>query len=110
MQSPKIELLCACGTPVIATDVGGIPDYMSSDSGWLIPAGDAATAFESIRKLRADEEVVRSRRKNARAQALKFDWQRIAERLSVVYSAVSAGRSPSAAVSQFEREMPVLMA
>jgi glycosyltransferase involved in cell wall biosynthesis len=93
----------ACGTPVIASDVGGIPDYMRSDSGWLIPEGDAVAAFALVKQLCVDKDMARSRRKNARAQALKFDWQRISERLSVVYSAVMAGRSPSAAVTEFEQ-------
>ncbi len=93
----------ACGTPVIASDVGGIPDYMSSDSGWLIPAGNAETAFGLVRQLCADKNIVRSRRTNARAQALKFDWQKVAERMSVVYSAIAAGQSPAAMVREFER-------
>jgi glycosyltransferase involved in cell wall biosynthesis len=81
---------------------GGIPDYVASDCGWLIPKGDIASPIELIKQLCADKEIVRSRRENARAQALKFDWRRVAERLSVVYSAVCAGRSPSKAVERFE--------
>jgi glycosyltransferase involved in cell wall biosynthesis len=92
----------ACGTPAIASDVGGIPDYMNSDSGWLIPRGDAVSAFELIKQLAANKNLVRSRRDSTRAHALTFDWQRIAEKLSIVYSAVKAGKSPSAAVKEFE--------
>jgi glycosyltransferase involved in cell wall biosynthesis len=92
----------ACGTPAIASDVGGIPDYMNDGSGWLIPGGDAVSAFELIKQLCANKDLVRSRRDSARARALTFDWQRIAEKLSVVYSAVKVGKSPSAAVKEFE--------
>src|SRR5262249_47698249 len=63
----------ACGTPVIATDVGGIPDYLSEDSGWLIPKGDVSAAFEIVSRLSASPEQARSRRSGARSQALCFD-------------------------------------
>jgi glycosyltransferase involved in cell wall biosynthesis len=92
----------ACGTPVIGTDVGGMPDYITPDCGWLIPKADATSAFELVKQLCVHRELARSRREKARAQALKFEWQRIAERVSVVYSAVQAGQSPSAAVKEFE--------
>jgi glycosyltransferase involved in cell wall biosynthesis len=92
----------ACGTPVIATDVGGIPDYLSKDSGWLVPRGDAAAPLELIRQLCSNRDIARALRKNARAQAVKFDWREIAERLSLVYFALKAGRSPSAAVKELQ--------
>jgi glycosyltransferase involved in cell wall biosynthesis len=92
----------ACGVPVIATDVGGIPDYVSKDSGWLIPKGDVEAPLTLIKQLCADKNIARSRRERARMQALQFDWQRVAERLFGVYAAVSAGRSPSTAVAVFE--------
>jgi glycosyltransferase involved in cell wall biosynthesis len=93
----------ACGTPVIATDVGGISDYVTSDCGWLIPKDEVESIVGLISQLCADKQIAWSRREQARAQALKFDWQRIVERLSVVYWAVHAGRSPSAAVAEFEQ-------
>ncbi|SDT59682.1 glycosyltransferase family 4 protein [Bradyrhizobium canariense] len=97
----------ACGTPAIVSDIGGIPDYMSNDSGWLIPEGDAVSAFELIKQLCADRDLARSRRDGARHQALKFDWRQVAERLSIVYSAVKAGRSPAAAMKEFEQNIVV---
>ena len=97
----------ACGTPALVTDVGGIPDYMSNEAGWLIPPGDASAALELIKQLYADRDLVRSRRDGARRQALKFDWQRVVARLSAVYSAVTAHRSPSAAVKEFEQNIAV---
>ena len=93
----------ACGLPVITTNVGGIPDYVTPDCGWLFPEGDVEATFELIKQLCSDKEMARSRRQKARIQALNFDWGRISEQLSVVYSAVQAGRSPSAAVKEFQR-------
>lgn len=93
----------ACGVPVIATDVGGMPDYVTGDCGWLIPRGDVHSAVSLIQQLSVNKDIARSRREWARTQALKFDWHRIAERLSIVYSAVHAGQSPSVAVKEFEQ-------
>jgi glycosyltransferase involved in cell wall biosynthesis len=93
----------ACGVPVITTDVGGMRDYVTSQSGWLCPKGSVEGMVELIKQLCADRDIARSRREAARAQACKFDWQRITERLSVVYSATRAGRSPSVVVNEFEQ-------
>lgn len=93
----------ACGTPVIATDVGGMRDYVTSECGWLIPRGDVFSAVDILKQLSTDRDKALSLRENSRAQALKFDWQRVAERIMVVYSAVQLGRSPSTAVKEFER-------
>jgi glycosyltransferase involved in cell wall biosynthesis len=96
----------ACGVPVITTDVGGMRDYVTSQCGWLLPKGSVQPMVELIKQLCARRDIASSRRDAARAQASKFDWQRIAERLSVVYSAVRADRSPSAAVNETERTAP----
>jgi glycosyltransferase involved in cell wall biosynthesis len=44
----------AHGLPVIATEVGGIPDLVSPDSGILVPPGDAAALAEAMRRLASD--------------------------------------------------------
>jgi glycosyltransferase involved in cell wall biosynthesis len=82
----------ACGVPIISTDVGGMPDYVSTDCGWLLPKGDVHSAVELIKELCLDKEIARSRRQNARAQALKFDWKQIVDRLSIVYSEAQCRR------------------
>ena len=96
----------ACGTPVITTNVGGMPDYVNNDCGWLLPSSDTGATVELIKRLCVDKDLTRSRREQARAQALKFDWQRIADRLFAVYSAVLAGRSPAVTVRESERALP----
>lgn len=41
----------ACATPVIGSDVGGIPDMVrSGESGWLFPPGDSDALAAAIRK------------------------------------------------------------
>jgi glycosyltransferase involved in cell wall biosynthesis len=93
----------ACGTPVISTLVGGMPDYVSESCGWLFGKGEVEPIVELLKRLCNCRELAQSRRNEARLQALKFDWHRIAKRMLIVYEAVCAGRAPSEAVREFER-------
>ena len=83
----------ACGTPVISTQVGGIPDYVNNESGWLLPIGDVLGHVNLIASLHGNRELARSRRQAARAQALKFDWRLVAEQMIDLY-AVAKARQP----------------
>lgn len=48
----------ACGTPVVAFDVGGVPDAVRHlETGYLAPLGDAAALADGIRLLLGDEEL-----------------------------------------------------
>jgi glycosyltransferase involved in cell wall biosynthesis len=78
----------ACGTPVISTAVGGIPDYVDDESGWLLPVGDVGGHVNLIASLAANRELAWRRRGAARTQALKFDWRLVAEQMMAVYAAV----------------------
>lgn len=42
-----IESLC-CGTPVVASDVGGIPDLINNDNGILFPTGNIPVLVNAI--------------------------------------------------------------
>jgi len=41
----------ACGRPIIATAIAGIPELVTPDTGWLVPAGDPAALAEAIQTL-----------------------------------------------------------
>jgi glycosyltransferase involved in cell wall biosynthesis len=38
----------ACGRPIIATAIAGIPELVTPETGWLVPAGDPAALTEAI--------------------------------------------------------------
>ena len=38
----------ACGRPIVATNVGGIPELIHPDSGLLVPPRDAAALREAL--------------------------------------------------------------
>jgi glycosyltransferase involved in cell wall biosynthesis len=77
----------ACGTPVVSTRIGGLPDYVSDESGWLLPVGDVAGHVNLIVSLHGNRELARNRRVAARAQALKFDWRLLTQQITAVYAA-----------------------
>lgn len=59
----------ACGTPVVATAVGGIPEQvLDGESGFLVPAGDAEAMARQARWLLEDDD----RRRVISAQAVRI--------------------------------------
>jgi glycosyltransferase involved in cell wall biosynthesis len=47
----------ACGKPIIASDVGGIPDMIGEDSGILVAAGDLSALAAAMLRLAQDPEL-----------------------------------------------------
>ena len=45
----------ACGKPIIASEVGGIPDMIGEESGILVPPGDKRALTEAMLRLALDE-------------------------------------------------------
>lgn len=43
----------ACGRPIIATAIAGIPELVTPETGWLVPAGDPAALADAIVTLAA---------------------------------------------------------
>lgn len=86
----------ACGTLVISTLVGGIPDYVNDQSGWLLPVGDVVGHVNLVAAIYGNRELARRRRQAARTQALKFDWRLIAEQMVALYAAARAPRQGDA--------------
>jgi glycosyltransferase involved in cell wall biosynthesis len=77
-----------CGTPVVASRVGGIPEVVvDGETGWLVEPGDPAALARALR--RALEDGERGRRMGAagrRRVEQHFSWDRIAERTMAVYA------------------------
>jgi glycosyltransferase involved in cell wall biosynthesis len=76
----------ACGTPVISTRIGGIPDYVDKSSGWLLAPSDADEAFECVRMIISDRDRARVKREGARAKAESFAWPHVAARMRAAFA------------------------
>jgi len=81
----------ACGTPVISTDVGGIPDYVNEDCGWLLPLGDSEAAFQCVKHLAENRTLARAKRSAARAQAERFSWRHVSAQITAGYRRLLSG-------------------
>jgi glycosyltransferase involved in cell wall biosynthesis len=56
----------ACGKPIIASDVGGIPDMIGDESGILVPPGDVSALAEAMLRLAKDTDLRRTMGQAAR--------------------------------------------
>jgi glycosyltransferase involved in cell wall biosynthesis len=62
----------ACGLPVLASKVGGIPEYVEDGrNGFLFPSGSPEQLAERVRRLTEDRESLRAMSQSARHVALE---------------------------------------
>ncbi|WP_435298574.1 glycosyltransferase [Timonella sp. A28] len=84
----------ACGTPVIAANVGGLKTAVAhGKSGLLVPGHDPQEWARTIHNYFSDEQLRNSLVKQARAVAATFTWQHTAQATLDVYESVSAQQS-----------------
>ena len=82
----------ACGVPVVASKIGGIPDVVKNGkTGILVPPRDPKALAEAIICLLQDENVRRKMGRNARKKAENYSWKRIAEKYERVYEELISG-------------------
>jgi len=76
----------ACGTPVIASQVGGLP-YLVQDgkTGFVVPGGDPNALVEPLNRLMNDEALREKMGSEAAEYARKYSWDLIAEQITHVY-------------------------
>ncbi|MGB7902604.1 MAG: glycosyltransferase family 4 protein [Halobacteriota archaeon] len=90
-SKPALESM-ACGTPVIGTAVGAIPELVDKSSGVLVTPGDAGALAEALIDLLQDDRRVKRMGVAARRRAVTlFAWNNVARRvLSVCEEATLA--------------------
>jgi glycosyltransferase involved in cell wall biosynthesis len=82
----------AQGTPVVASRVGGIPEFVEDGrSGLLVPPGEVAPLAEAIRRVWTDPSLAHRLGKHGRTEVVPlYTWDRVVDRLEVVYREVLA--------------------
>ena len=78
----------ACGTPVVATDAGGLKDFIDEKVGWLVDVGDAGQLAQAV--IEAIEMDARSTKGPAAASYARdnFSWSQQVDKMLAVYHEV----------------------
>lgn len=82
----------ACGTAVVASKVGGIPEVVADgETGLLVPPDDPDALAESINALTRDRDRAKAMGTAGRERAQsQFDWGKIAQQTAELYRSVVA--------------------
>jgi glycosyltransferase involved in cell wall biosynthesis len=76
----------ACGLPVVASDVGGIPEQLGADAGRLVPPGDAQALADALVELAGNADLrARLGEAGRRRVEREFTIERQAEGLHAAY-------------------------
>ena len=76
----------ACGTPIVASKIGGIPDAVKEgENGLLVQPRDSEKLAEAIIYLLENEGVRERMGKKGSEKASEYSWERIAEETEKVY-------------------------
>lgn len=91
---PAIEAM-ACGTPVVASAVGALPELVGADGrcGALVPAGDEAALAERLGGLLAAPDRCAALGQAARRRAVEtYSWAAVARATAEVYAEIARVR------------------
>src|SRR3712207_6804074 len=93
----------ACGTPVVASRVGGLT-YIVQDgsSGFLVPAKDEHAFANRIGRLLWEQGLRNEMGAQAAKNAQAYAWPRIVERMLMLYQAVAYRRQPAQAIAPLQ--------
>ncbi|HEX6798709.1 MAG TPA: glycosyltransferase [Ktedonobacterales bacterium] len=90
----------ACGTPVVASAVGGLPSIVRDGiNGRLVPCRTPEAFAEAFDVLCADDRLRARLAANAHASVAAYDWHRIGDRVRALYQELTAEQRLVAACS-----------
>lgn len=79
----------ACGVPIVASKIGGIPDAVKEgENGLLVQARDSELLADAIIYLLENEDVREKMGNNGRKKVEWYSWDKIAEETEKVYEKV----------------------
>lgn len=84
----------ACGNPIIATEVGGIPEVVTSDCGFVVKPQSPQEIAAAANYLIEDGNLRKKMARNARERVEKvFDFDVISKKIELSYSSFLSGRN-----------------
>lgn len=78
----------SCGLPVVAEDIGGIPEYVNSECAILTEPGDVDSLVKSVVMLSESLSKRHAMAQSARTRALELSWNNIARKTEELYSSL----------------------
>jgi glycosyltransferase involved in cell wall biosynthesis len=84
-----IEAL-ACGVPVIASHVGGLPDFIDDNNGRLVPPKDIPALAAALREVVSDPSLRSRLAAHARASVAEYDEHIVFARMLAVLTELAA--------------------
>lgn len=84
----------ACGTPVVASDSGALPDVVQG-AGLLVPPGDVTALAEALGRAGTDPRLSATMRREGIARAREFGWDRIGGTYVELYQGMVASGTSS---------------
>ena len=83
----------ASGLPIVATDAGGIPEFLDHEiSALLVPPRDPEALADALTRLIGDPDLSEAMgRSNRKRVETTYDWDRIVDRVEALYKRVTAG-------------------
>ena len=76
----------ACGVPIVASKIGGIPDAVKDgENGLLVQPRDSELLADAIIYLLENEDVREKMGKNGRKRVEDYSWEKVAEMTEKVY-------------------------
>jgi glycosyltransferase involved in cell wall biosynthesis len=86
----------ACGLPIVASAIGGIPDIVKDGvNGLLVSPKNPGALADAITYLLKNEDVRRKMGKKGREMVKKYSWEEIAGRMEKIYKElINASNSP----------------
>jgi D-inositol-3-phosphate glycosyltransferase len=92
----------ACGTPVVAAQVGGLPSIICDGENGILVRWRCSEYFaERLDALFADPAGLAHMGANARSSVLRFDWQRVGDTVRALYQKLTVLQRDAAACSCF---------
>ena len=77
----------ACGTPVVASDTGALPEVVQ-DCGLIVPEGDAAELGGALERIGHDPALADRLRAAGLVRAAAMSWERVADDYEALYGSV----------------------